>query len=891
VQPRPLLATVLSFPPHPAIRAADNKTLVKRTIILGILALAFLCSCAFAQSPVVENVYNNIDDVTLPGGWQWPDPCSNLNPPGSECAGGTGTPTAPPVQSNGISSPSLDGASMLATFDAESGLPHGETTNVLWDWKVPGTFDPNSTYFWTIWHYYFPVVTGMVAQESDQFKFDASDNRYMMGTECDSASLSSGKVRTWNSLSGAWITQTTPCTIITTANTWHTLILATHVDPSTSTACSGHPCMYYDAYAQDGSVAGPYSSEPASISSETKNNGTQTQLDWWYNGGTASEYIDESSLTIFDGKPVGTCQNFSTGSEASTCPSNVPSTVTQFYFIAANGSDAYTGTCETVSSTNPACGPWAHAPGMPNCAGICKSFTPTPGTGYIFRGGDTWHFGNTALATSVGTGCNNTTCWNWQWSGTSSAPYYLGIDPGWYSGSSWTRPIMSGDNPVWASSPGYPSWTTSCSYNLGSDTTGDDYPTFLEINQSWVTVDNFEFTGACFTGSPGQISYISQEGGVASNDVVENVYFHGWTRTSGAGESNVDILTIGGGATLADNNQYIADVLDGFDSPHWAPGDTTHCLENAAGCTTGGGIYGRANYVSQSIFRYLSDFVVSGTVCSYHDNLFEYLYNSAHTLPAQHANILNNDGVNACVTASLYNNTIRHVYSNEALYLTGPYDIFNNIFYDVVNATTGAVPAGCVYLIGSGSPQTVEIYNNTFGDGTCQFSPALADGGGTTPFDGGILWANNQFINYATNSLDPTTCSGGAFCPLNTNACTGSCNLASSTDNGGEVWQTTAAATAQGYTASNMYQPTASSNSTVDAGTNQTSLCPVFSPDSALCSGSSAGVTEVAGNGGYVASYPAVPLKARGSEWDSGAYQFSFMPINEPTTSRSGVMY
>lgn len=67
------------------------------------------------------------------------------------------------------------------------------------------------------------------------------------------------------------------------------------------------------------------------------------------------------------------------------------------YFIAANGSDSNNGSSKTT--------PWLHAPGMPNCTGKCASTTPKPGDQFIFRGGDTWHFGNSSASlTSAGLG-------------------------------------------------------------------------------------------------------------------------------------------------------------------------------------------------------------------------------------------------------------------------------------------------------------------------------------------------------------------------------------------------------------------------------------------------------------------------------------------------------
>jgi hypothetical protein len=114
------------------------------------------------------------------------------------------------------------------------------------------------------------------------------------------------------------------------------------------------------------------------------------------------------------------------------------------HYIAANGSDSNNGTSKTT--------PWLHAPGMPNCSGSCASYKPAPGDSIIFRGGDTWHFGNSALSPYTGGTWdmyswwgNNSTCVSLA---ASSGCIYYGVDQTWFSGGSWVRPILDGDNPL-----------------------------------------------------------------------------------------------------------------------------------------------------------------------------------------------------------------------------------------------------------------------------------------------------------------------------------------------------------------------------------------------------------------------------------------------------------
>src|SRR5208337_2423696 len=118
--------------------------------------------------------------------------------------------------------------------------------------------------------------------------------------------------------------------------------------------------------------------------------------------------------------------------------------VTNCYFIAANGSDSNAGTTEAA--------PWLHAPEMPNCSSNCAAVdtshtTNIAGTGFIFRGGDTWHFGNSGASPYTGG------TWNIWWSGNTSCAYetgegncfYIGVDQAWYTGSSWARPVLNMD--------------------------------------------------------------------------------------------------------------------------------------------------------------------------------------------------------------------------------------------------------------------------------------------------------------------------------------------------------------------------------------------------------------------------------------------------------------
>src|ERR1700743_2794334 len=104
---------------------------------------------------------------------------------------------------------------------------------------------------------------------------------------------------------------------------------------------------------------------------------------------------------------------------------------TTYYIDYDSGSDSNHGRAKTT--------PFKNIPGSGACNSSCASTVPRPGDSVILRGG--------------GTGPNAALGIHWIWSGnaTTSSPgcsgsgcIYFGVDQTWYSGSVWTRPILSG---------------------------------------------------------------------------------------------------------------------------------------------------------------------------------------------------------------------------------------------------------------------------------------------------------------------------------------------------------------------------------------------------------------------------------------------------------------
>ena len=110
--------------------------------------------------------------------------------------------------------------------------------------------------------------------------------------------------------------------------------------------------------------------------------------------------------------------------------------ITNCYYVAANGSDSNTGADEAH--------PFLHSPGMQACVGTsgCGAvpWRLAAGTGIIFRGGDTWHFGNSSLTpySAAKTGCSNNgnvsagLCLADSNLSSSGTPIYYGVDIGWF---------------------------------------------------------------------------------------------------------------------------------------------------------------------------------------------------------------------------------------------------------------------------------------------------------------------------------------------------------------------------------------------------------------------------------------------------------------------------
>lgn len=352
------------------------------------------------------------------------------------------------------------------------------------------------------------------------------------------------------------------------------------------------------------------------------------------------------------------------------------------YYIAANGSDSNNGTSKST--------PWLHVPGMPACANACRATTPQAGDRFIFRGGDTWHFGNGAVTPySGGT-------WTISRGGSSGNLIYYGVDKSWYAGASWARPIMNGDNPT-STSP-----VAACTYD-------EHNMAFIDGHQGmvYVQIDNFEFTGMCWSNSQqsstGLAMYVNWSCGIADcGNVLSNLYIHGWTHVrfscSPGPTGNCDGAS--GISGSSQNNTGGGDkitglVCDGSDSDN----------------TSFGCILWDCYDVENSVLRNASQGAVCNNMHIWHDVLIEDIHESSDGLTHSNGFEFNNEW---SATAGAPNYVYNLVVRNNTTAVTGwvcPH--YSDVYWNIVEYNNKQQPWD--FDTGCGNPK-VYFYNSTFAD-------------------------------------------------------------------------------------------------------------------------------------------------------------------------------
>jgi hypothetical protein len=517
--------------------------------------------------------------------------------------------------------------------------------------------------------------------------------------------------------------------------------------------------------------------------------------------------------------------------------------VTSCFYIAANGADTNTGADEAH--------PWLHAPGMPNCANNCASHTKAAGEGYIFKGGDTWHLGNSGASPYTGG------TWVWDQNGTSPNPIYFGVDVLWYTGGSWDRPLFNADNPLSTSTT-----QSSCTYQVGTNNNIFD---LLGIN--YTILDRLEVLGLCqqtINSPTGKDIYLRY----GARTTLLGIYLHGWThiqfdpRIAGQclndiGHCPNTILLQGGGSPVAGDtvgSVYRRVVIDGADS------DTS-------------GAYTCPN-------------------CDFYDVSYSVLTNSAQIiatfLHTVHDNLL--DGWHS---RGIHPNMLE--VNSE---FNGTNAIYNNVFRNVATDVTDTLPQEGIWPIpcaSSGVPfafctaaQTDYIFNNVFynvGVGSVGVQMLVI---GQNGFAQGSLSIFNNTLEYSINgviancdsvSSHPWNDANNLYITDNGTQYSTPCTGKTSTTN---LLKTHAQATAGGYTSAQTYaySPTSGASFTVGAGTNKAAYCTALT-SAGLTDAGTACLSSTSRGPTYnstthtVSETPILTPVVRGATWDVGADQIN----------------
>jgi hypothetical protein len=298
-------------------------------------------------------------------------------------------------------------------------------------------------------------------------------------------------------------------------------------------------------------------------------------------------------------------------------------TPTIYYIDFAGGSDSNSGTSKST--------PWKHAPGMPgvSCSagpGLIDCGTTHLGGSYpnyqfIFKGGVTWNIYTTWTIREYGTSCMSSIGCD---GGPTANNVYFGVDKTWYTGSSWSRPIM----------------------NCGGSANCAAHPGMLQLApRHAIVVDNFEWTGYYWStshadGSFGDCIVLPNDGG---NVEFLNHYFHGWSHGSYVSGTNGD-----NGKVFCGDTQGV----DATSSMHDNVADGSDTAKDSMAFAYGGPNYS-SNYVTQ-----VENGIITAYAVGIHDNFFDNIETTADFDTTQHHNCYeNNGGHNELV----YNNVCQHV--------------------------------------------------------------------------------------------------------------------------------------------------------------------------------------------------------------------------------------
>ncbi len=479
--------------------------------------------------------------------------------------------------------------------------------------------------------------------------------------------------------------------------------------------------------------------------------------------------------------------------------------------LGAPSTCAHTFNIDFVGGSDSASGtranPWKRQPFM---AGWSGSYHHTAGDCFIFKGGVTWD--HTALQLEATAG------------GSSSASDYYGVDQTWYTGQSWTRPILDcQSNP-------------SCGIIF-----------HIDSGLSYITVDSLELRGVWAAANVNGYSFYNA-GVAGTNIIANNLEVHNWRMAHGwSGDSDQGGIYFNTNQGTPDNTNVQNSLIHNEDGGYMAAGDQSIQVTGAGGSAA----FGAQNYTFNEIHD-VSTAIDNGGMLI-HDNYIHDTLSSWDS--AFHTNTMQTGGWQLGTTSSseyIYRNRLINVRANQS-----PIAIFPCFFgaqslnvatYVYDNVITG--PYNYPYGIDIDPGQSgcgndivsAYIFNNTVqlpsGDNTGCGRITARPGSGISQ----VVYRDNQCIS---DTADWSFAAGTVTASNN-------------------ITETNAVAASLGYTAANNYAPPSGQTSlpTAGKGVSVSSVCP-------SCEGISQDIN----------------LVSRASLWDVGAYEAGAgtAPLSPPT--------
>ncbi|MBZ5660252.1 MAG: MBG domain-containing protein [Acidobacteriia bacterium] len=476
-------------------------------------------------------------------------------------------------------------------------------------------------------------------------------------------------------------------------------------------------------------------------------------------GATGSTYTTPVTTLADNGEQFTVRATNALGSQLSSSATLtvVPHPSPETYYVDADsGLDSNSGLTKNA--------PWQHAPGMATCSSNCSLIALAGGDHIVLKGGAAWNGANFPMVV--------------HWSGTPGNPITFGVDPTWFKGAAWARPVFDLTNGVWNVAP------------------------VLANSVNYVVFDNLEIANEQvdqkYTWPPR--SALSVNGG--SNVTIQNCSIHGWSIQNPVLDSDSD--PIGG---IAFYNGSTGGVV-------------RNCvLDGSPEADSGIGIYGGA-VIQGNIIKNMPNGiqVVDPGIDVSGNQIFNVTY-SADPGKQQNGILVQGGG-------NVYNNIVHDVVPGAfAVYLESAWSgagntqsVYNNLVWNPGdNSDVTVDPDALAFELRSNQL----IYNNTLSAGSAacvsvtprNFSPTS------------LTVENNHCISDLAASQ--------AWCWFVAGANNG-CGPVMNLTFGNNVLMTTSTATSGGYTSSNSFQPSAGNKDTVGAGLNLSALC--GSIGAALCS-------------------------------------------------------